>query len=427
MSSVKKIARKVIPKDRLEKLEETYRLQKAKTAYGLYGKAPKDVKVIAVTGTNGKTTTCAFINAMLKGAGVKTAVYTTAFTEINGSYKANKTHMTVASPWSVQKFFKQAKKAEVDWVILEVTSHALDQHRIYGVTVDIAVITNLSQDHLDYHKTMENYAAAKARLITEFQPKDVILNADDEWFEYFGRKVKKHLHSVGMHKATDQIKEVALTAKGTSFSVVSSRGRTDVSMQLVGQFNVYNAAMAVAVGTVIGIDRKSIAKGIGELSVVDGRLEPVSAGQDFAVLVDYAHTPDALKNVLHAVRAIAKGKVRVVFGATGDRDPLKRPDMGKIAAEYADYIYLTDDETYLEDPDSIRDAVEQGILAAGGKDKYIEIGDRRAAITQAFKDAEPGDVVLLAGIGHQDYRAMGGKKEVWDERVVAKEILEELK
>jgi UDP-N-acetylmuramoyl-L-alanyl-D-glutamate--2,6-diaminopimelate ligase len=420
MSSVKKIARKVIPQEKLDSFEDSYRLRKAKTAYALYGKAPKSAKVIAVTGTNGKTTTCAFINAMLKGAGLKTAVYTTAFSEINGQYRPNTSHMTVASPWSVQKFFKQAKKAKVDWVILEVTSHALDQHRIYGVNVDIAVITNLTQDHLDYHKTMENYAAAKARLITEFQPKDVVLNADDEWFD---RKVKKHLHSVGIHKATDQIKEVALTAQGTSFSVVSSRGRTDVSMQLVGQFNVYNAAMAVAVGTVIGIDRKSIAKGIGELSVVGGRLEPVSAGQQFAVLVDYAHTPDALKNVLQAVRAITKGKVRVVFGATGDRDPLKRPDMGKIAAAYADYIYLTDDETYLEDPDSIRDAVEQGILAAGGKDKYIEIGDRRAAITQAFSDAESGDVVLLAGIGHQDYRAMGGKKEAWDERIVAKEIL----
>jgi UDP-N-acetylmuramoyl-L-alanyl-D-glutamate--2,6-diaminopimelate ligase len=384
------------------------------------------MKVIAVTGTNGKTTTCAFINAMLKGAGVKTAVYTTAFSEINGSYKPNKTHMTVASPWSVQKFFKQAKKAGVEWVILEVTSHALDQHRIYGVTVDIAVITNLTQDHLDYHKTMENYAEAKARLITEFQPKDVVLNADDEWFEYFGRKVKKHLHSVGMHKATDQIKEVALTAEGTSFSVVSSKGRTDIAMQLVGAFNVYNAAMAVAVGTIIGLDRKLIAKGINELSVVEGRLEPIHVGQDFTVLVDYAHTPDALKNVLTAVASICKGKVRIVFGATGDRDPLKRPEMGRVAATYADYVYLTDDETYTEDPATIRAAVMQGIVEAGANSTCIEIADRYAAITQACKDAQPGDVVVLAGIGHQDYRAMGGNKEPWDERVIAKEVLSNL-
>jgi UDP-N-acetylmuramoyl-L-alanyl-D-glutamate--2,6-diaminopimelate ligase len=426
MSSVKKIARKVIPKEKLEHVEEAYRLRKAKTAYQMYGKAPKALKVIAITGTNGKTTTCAFINAMLKNAGLTTAVYTTAFTEVAGEYAANKTHMTVASPWSVQKFFKRAKKAGADWVILEVTSHALDQHRIYGVSVDIAVITNLSQDHLDYHKTMDNYAAAKARLITEFQPKDVVLNADDEWFEYFGRKVKKHLHSVGMHSATDQIKEVSLKADGTGFSVVSKKGRTDVTMQLVGTFNVYNAAMAVTVGTIIGLDRKVIASGIGGLDVVAGRLESVQAGQDFAVLVDYAHTPDALKNVLQGVRSVAKGKVRIVFGATGDRDPKKRPEMGKVAMEYADVVYLTDDETYTEDGGEIRAAVRKGIEAAVSKSEWQEIPDRTLAITQALTDAKKGDVVILAGIGHQDYRNMGGKKMPWDERIIARDILKKL-
>jgi len=423
MSGVKKLARKVIPKDKLTQAEETYRLTKAKAAYSLYGKAPQALKVIAVTGTNGKTTTCAFINAMLKSAGYTTAVYTTAFNEIAGNYTANTSHMTVASSWSVQKFFKNAKKAGAEWVILEVTSHALDQHRIYGVNVDIAVVTNLSQDHLDYHKTMENYAAAKARLITDFQPKDVVLNADDDWFEYFGRKVKKHLHTVGMHKATDQIKEVSLAASGTQFSVVSKKGRVDIAMPLVGEFNVYNAAMAVAVGTIIGIDKQRIAEGIASLEVVAGRLEPVNSGQDFAVLVDYAHTPDALKNVLQAVTSIAHGKIRIVFGATGDRDAKKRPQMGQIAMEYADVVYLTDDETYTEDGDSIRAAVRQGIESAQSSALWYEIADRKQAITQALQDAKKGDVVILAGIGHQDYRNMGGKKLPWDERVVAKEIL----
>ncbi len=423
MSGVKKLARKVIPKDKLTQAEEAYRLTKAKAAYSLYGKAPQALKVIAVTGTNGKTTTCAFINAMLKSAGYTTAVYTTAFNEIAGNYTANTSHMTVASSWSVQKFFKKAKKAGAEWVILEVTSHALDQHRIYGVNVDIAVVTNLSQDHLDYHKTMEDYAAAKARLISDFQPKDVVLNADDDWFEYFGRKVKKHLHTVGAHKATDQIKEVSLAASGTQFSVVSKKGRVDIAMPLVGEFNVYNAAMAVAVGTIIGIDKQRIAEGIASLEVVAGRLEPVNAGQDFAVLVDYAHTPDALKNVLQAVTSIAHGKIRIVFGATGDRDAKKRPQMGQIAMEYADVIYLTDDETYTEDGDSIRAAVRQGIESAQSSALWYEIADRKQAITQALQDAKKGDVVILAGIGHQDYRNMGGKKQPWDERVVAKEIL----
>ena len=424
MRSVKKFARKIIPKDKLKQVEKRYRLHKAKTAYHLYGKAPGAVKVVAVTGTNGKTTTCAFINAMLKTAGYTTAVYTTAFTEIAGQYAPNTNHMTVASPWSVQKFFKAAKKAGVDWVVLEVTSHALDQYRIYGVNIDIAVITNLSQDHLDYHKTMQQYATAKARLITDFQPKDVVLNADDEWFEFFGRKVKKHLHTVGMHSATDQIKEVVLRADGTQFSVVSKKGRVDVAMQLVGEFNVYNAAMAAAVGTIIGIDKKLIADGLASLAVVAGRLEPVQAGQDFTVLVDYAHTPDALQNVLLAVKNITKGKVRVVFGATGDRDAKKRPQMGKIAMQYAGAVYLTDDETYTEDGDAIRADVKNGIDRGVSSATFIEIADRRAAIMQAFKDAKKGDVVVLAGIGHQDYRNMGGNKQPWDERIIAKELLD---
>lgn len=423
MSSIKQIARKVIPKKKLTQVEEHYRLHKAKTAYHLYGKAPGAVKVVAVTGTNGKTTTCAFINAMLKTAGYTTAVYTTAFTEIAGHYAPNKNHMTVASPWSVQKFFKAAKKAGADWVILEVTSHALDQHRIYGVNIDIAVITNLSQDHLDYHKTMDAYAAAKARIITDFQPKDVVLNADDDWFEYFGRKVKKNLHTVGKHNATDQIKEVSLGADGTRFRVVSKKGRVDVAMQLVGEFNVYNAAMAAAVGTIIGIDKITISDGLASLAVVAGRLEPVQAGQNFTVLVDYAHTPDALQNVLQAVKNITKQKVRLVFGATGDRDAKKRPQMGKIAMQYADAVYLTDDETYTEDGDAIRADVKKGIDTNASSAKFIEIADRRAAIKQAFKDAGKGDVVVLAGIGHQDYRNMGGKKQPWDERIVAKELL----
>jgi UDP-N-acetylmuramoyl-L-alanyl-D-glutamate--2,6-diaminopimelate ligase len=195
-------------------------------------------------------------------------------------------------------------------------------------------------------------------------------------------------------------------------------------MPLVGEFNVYNATMAVAVGQLIGLPKQSIPEGIKLLDVVEGRLEPVSAGQDFTVLVDYAHTPDALKNVISAVKAITKGSVRVVFGATGDRDPGKRQAMGEVAAELADMIYLTDDETYTEDGDLIRAAVREGIEKRKGK--YIEIADRREAIKQAFLDSEHGDVVLLAGIGHQNYRNMGGKKEPWDERVIAKELLNEI-
>ena len=426
MSRLKKLARKIIPQQSLENVEESYRMQKAKTANRLNRHPAKSLHIVAVTGTNGKTTTCAFINEVLKAGGIKTAVYTTAFTEIAGSYKPNRTHMTVASSWSVQSFLRRAKKAGAQWVVLEVTSHALDQHRLYGVGVDIAVVTNLTQDHLDYHGTMEKYAAAKALLITEFNPKTVILNADDAWFEYFGRKVKNKLLTVGQNKASYQIKGLSLSSAGTEYSLVSSKNTAKVKAHLVGVFNAYNSAMAGAVGGVVGLSAKQIEDGIAHVPVVAGRLEAVEAGQDFAVLVDYAHTADALENVLQAVKAVTKGKVRVVFGATGDRDRSKRGPMGAVAAKNADVMYLTDDETYTEDGNAIRAAVKKGIIDAGGAERCIEIADRRTAIMQALSDASEGDVVLLAGIGHQDYRAMGGKKEPWDERKVARELLENL-
>jgi UDP-N-acetylmuramoyl-L-alanyl-D-glutamate--2,6-diaminopimelate ligase len=425
MNGVKNLARRVIPKSYIKKAEKTYRLTKVKTANTYYRQPGKDLRVIAVTGTNGKTTTCAFINEILKSAGLKTAVCTTAYTEINGVNTPNRNHMTVASTWSVQRFLAKAKQAKVDWVILEVTSHALDQYRIKGVPIEVAVITNISQDHLDYHGTMENYAAAKRRLITDFTPKIVILNADDEWFGYFNEATSGKAISVGKGMATFQMKQLQISALETKLSLVSPKGVLNLKTSLIGEFNAYNAAMSAATAQAIGIDKAAIVSGVANLPIVPGRLEPVIAGQSFHVLVDYAHTPDALKNVLEALKKATEGKLLLVFGATGDRDKSKRPLMGEAAVRYADKIYLTDDETYTEDPVIVRLGVMEGINKAGGATKTVEIPDRREAIIQAFKDAGAGDIVLLTGIGHQDYRNMGGKKLPWDERKVAKELLTE--
>lgn len=425
MSKVKKLIRRVIPRSHLKAVESFYRLNKARTANAINARPAKGMNVIGVTGTNGKTTTCAFINEVLKAGGLKTAVYTTAFTEIAGDYQPNHSHMTVVSTWSVQSFLKRAKKAKVDWIILEITSHSLDQYRLYGVPIGIAVVTNLSQDHLDYHGTMQNYAAAKAKIITAFKPQTVILNANDEWFNYFASQVSQgqNLKSIGQANATHQIKSLQVTPEGTAFKLVSADGDLDISTKLVGEFNAYNSAMAVVVGQTVGVKRDKIIKGIADVKIVAGRLEPIVCGQAFTVLVDYAHTPDAIKRALEALKPLTKGKLSIVFGATGDRDKSKRPLMGEIAAKLADKIYLTDDETYTENPEAIRTAVKEGIEKAGGKSKCVEIGDRYEAIKTAFKEAQPGDVVLLAGIGHQDYRAMAGKKMPWDEREVARELL----
>ncbi len=423
MSKPKKVARKIIPKRAIRSVEDSYRLNKARLATVRYRAPAKKLKIIGVTGTNGKTTTCAYINEVLKAGGYKTAVYTTAFTEVNGARKPNKTHMTVASAWSVQKFMALAKKTAVDYVILEVTSHALDQQRLHGLKFETAVLTNLSQDHLDYHGTMQNYAEAKLKLLTEYGAENIVLNADDEWFGYFYSGSKGQKYTIGKSKATHQLKAANLTPDGTTYKLVSTKSTLRIKTRIVGEFNMHNSAMAVVVGQLAGLTNKQIQEGIENLWGIPGRLEPVSGGQEFTVLVDYAHTPDAIENVLKSLQAITKGSVHLVFGATGDRDKTKRPTMGEVAAKNADFIYLTDDETYTEDPATIRNMVKEGIVAAGGKNKYVEIGNRKTAIKQAFAAAKPGDVVLLAGIGHQDYRAMGGKKEPWDEREVALSLL----
>jgi UDP-N-acetylmuramoyl-L-alanyl-D-glutamate--2,6-diaminopimelate ligase len=427
MSKVKKYVRRVFPKKTVKNVENFYRKHKARVANAVYGFPSKKMKVIAITGTNGKTSTATYLNEIIKSGGYKTAVFTTAFIEIDSKNEFNKSHMTVPSAWAVQSFMARAKKAKIDWVILEVTSHALDQFRILGVPIEIALITNLSQDHLDYHGTMKNYALAKSKLLTDFNPKRAILNADDDWAVFFEEKARCPVITIGQGKAYHQIKELKLTPKGSSFTLISPYNALKIKTALVGEFNVYNAAMAAVCGLEAEIGLEPIAKGIAEVKFVPGRMEQVNAGQDFSVLVDYAVTPDALEKALVSLKKITTGRVRVVFGATGDRDKSKRPIMGEVAAKNADYIYLTDDETYTENGNLIRNAVKKGIMAAGAQYKFIEIADRREAIRQAFADAKHGDCVLLAGIGHEDYRNMGGKKEPWDERVVAREILKEIK
>lgn len=424
----KKALRKVVPKTAVKQLENTYRKGRGALWQARYGYPARKVKVIAVTGTNGKTTTASYINSVLKAAGLKTAVYTTAFYEIAGKRVPNRTHMTVTSQKSVQSFFAKAKKANVDWAVLEVTSHALDQDRIAGVQVDVAVMTNLTQDHLDYHGTMEAYADAKAKLFgPKYGAKTAILNRDDAWFEHFANATHGQLLSYGEHAgALLRLRKLKLSGDGSSFLVRYNGKNFNLTTQLLGKFNVYNAMAAAGVGFVLSLPGDVITKGVADLSAVPGRMEEIDEGQSFKVLVDFAYTPDALLNALEALRPFTKGKLRIVFGATGDRDASKRSAMGEVVAEHADAIYLTDDETYSEDPATIREAVYEGVKAKKAESKTMVIDDRLEAIQQAFKDAERGDTVLLAGIGHEDYRNMGGHKEPWDERQIAREEIRKI-
>lgn len=422
----KKLARKVLPKRSITFAEESYRKGRVFAFQAAKGFPARGLRVIAITGTNGKTTTASYINAMLKSAGHTTALFSTAQIEMLGKVRLNRTHRTVPITGELVAFLAEARQRKVDFVVLEVTSQALHQHKIVGIPVEVAVMTNLTQDHLDYHKTMEAYAAAKARLFnTYLKPKYSLLNRDDQWFEYFKRQAQGMIVSYGTAAGGGVVVGgIDLKPTGSEWTITEHGVSTKLSTSIPGAFNVMNATAAACVGKLVGLSLKQIAAGIASLESVPGRMERVSAGQKFTVLVDYAHTPDALKNVLQAARQLSTGKVRVVFGATGDRDKAKRPIMGQVAAGYADVVYLTDDETYTEDPEEIRAAVRDGLEAAGAA--YQEIPDRTAAITKAFKDAKANDVVVLAGIGHQDSRNMGGKLVAWNEAEVASKVLSQV-
>lgn len=423
----KKVVRKVVPKAAVKAIENSYRKGRGLAWQTRYGFPAKSLKMIAITGTNGKTTTASYVNSVLQAAELKTAVYTTAYYEIDGELTPNNTHMTVASQKSVQEFFAKAKKVGVDWVILEVTSNALHQGRIAGLKPEIGIVTNLTQDHLDYHGTMEEYAKAKVSLFTKYGAKMAILNQDDKWHGFFSDNIYQKQISFGQDDdAKLKLKNVQLTSSGSNFEVVIGAKRLKMFTQLLGKFNIYNALCAVAVGLELDIDPEKIRKGIAHLKSVPGRMEEINEGQNFTVLVDFAITPDALENALTTLRPMTKGKLAVVFGATGDRDASKRPIMGEVVAENADRIYLTDDETYTEDPKSIRDAVYAGIASKNARSQTQVFDDRLEAIKQAFADAKRGDTVLLTGIGHENYRNMGGKKLPWDEREVARQLLKEM-
>lgn len=420
-----KSVRNNLPKGTVRKIEEGYRKSRVKVMSARYGNPARDLQVIAVTGTNGKTTTANYINEILKEAGLTTAMFTTAVIEIAGQRQINDLNATVGSTARMQRFFRDARKAKVDYVVLEVTSHALDQHKLSTVPIEVAVMTNLTQDHLDYHKTMEEYASAKGKLFAG-QPRYIVLNRDDEWFEFFdkysasGQKINYGTHA----EAEAKIEKVKLYRKGSEANLtIDHQTKLSLATALPGKFNVYNLTAAAATAYILGIKRSDIVEGIANLEGVPGRFERIEAGQDYDVIIDYAHTADALEKLLESVKPITKNRVILVFGATGDRDKSKRPVMGEIAAKLADRIFLTDEENYNEDPENIRRMIYEGIEQAGGTGKTTEIADRREAIERALSIATKGDTILITGMGHEQFRITNGERLPWNDGDVVREIL----
>lgn len=423
---MKEFLKQIIPKSLFAKLINPYHWLESLVANIRYGFPARNMHVVMVTGTNGKTTTASFVASILKQAGHKVGVYSTAYLEINGERTINGSSVTAPNPFKLQALLAQMRQAKVDHLVLEATSHGLVQHRLWGIPCDVAIMTNLTQEHLDYHGTMDAYAAAKSRLFAR-QPRLIVLNRDDEWFEYFNQfTAAEQKMSYGTHEAADaRIANVRLHKDGSEVRLkIDHQTEVGFTTKLPGKFNVYNSTAAATAGYLMHIDLEHIKQGIESVEVVPGRLERIVAGQPFEVIVDYAHTPDALENVLETLKHLTKNRLILVFGATGDRDKGKRPVMGEVAARLADRVFVTDEESYSEDPTTIRNMIMEGIEKAGGQAKTEEIADRREAIAKALSIARRNDTVLVTGMGHEQYRVMADKRVQWNEAKVIRELLE---
>ena len=419
--------RSVLPSQAVHLLENVYRKTRIQLVSARYGWPARGLRVIAVTGTNGKTTTANYINEILKQAGYKTAMFTTAVIEVAGESKINDLNATVASVSRMQQFLNEARRYKVDFVILEVTSHSLHQHKLDGVPIEAAVMTNLTQDHLDYHKTMEKYAAAKGLLFAR-NPRYIVLNRDDDWFDYFDKYLAEE-QKITYGKSEDadvRISDIKLYKKGSEAVLAfDHQEKSQLATYLPGEYNVFNMAAAASICYVLGVSMSDIKNGIASLEGIPGRFERATKDETYEVIVDYAHTPDALEKLLEATRNITKKHIILVFGACGDRDALKRPIMGKIAAKLADEIILTDEESYNENPDKIRRDIYAGIEESKATNKTTEIADRREAIRHALNIAKKDDTILITGMGHEQFRIINGEKLPWNDTNIVREIISE--
>lgn len=397
-----------------------------------YGFPSHRLKLIGVTGTNGKTTTTYLVERIMNDFGQHTGIIGT----IQMRYGGRTFDMSRTTPdaLELQQSLHAMAEHGATCCVMEVSSHALEQGRVKGCRFRTAIFTNLTQDHLDYHKTMEEYRAAKglffSRMGNEFSdsPEErqyAVLNEDDEASAYFRKLTSAEVITYGLRDSADvYASNIEVTAKGTSFHVRTFAGETDIRLKMVGKFNVYNALAAIAATLAEGVPLERIKSSLEAMPGVAGRVEAVDEGQPFAVIVDYAHTPDGLENVLKTVKEFAKGRIFCVFGCGGDRDRTKRPVMGRIAAEYADYLLVTSDNPRTEDPYRILQDIEQGLTDRGsGRETYELIVDRRTAIQKAIEMASPDDVVLIAGKGHETYQTIQGVNYDFDDRLVAKEAI----
>ena len=406
----------------------------AELSAAVLGHPERKLAVCAITGTNGKTTTAFLLEQILHAAGRKTVLMGTVETRVAGEVRESP-HTTPESR-DIFEVFAEGVRAGASEAIMEMSSHALDQERVWGIPVDVAIFTNLTQDHLDYHGTMARYAAAKARLfegVGASAPRFAVINADDPASEQMIRAARRYSEVLTFRAsqpsgqtsaASFAARNIVLDASGTSFELVTSTRNFNLKSKLVGRVNVENLLAAIAAATARGVSISEAVRIAAELRAVPGRFETIENSLDITVVVDYAHTDDALRNLIALARGVTSGRVITVFGCGGDRDRTKRPKMGRAAGEGSDLVVLTSDNPRSEDPMAIIDEALAGLQTTSAQ--CVVEPDRAAAIELAIGAARPDDIVLIAGKGHEKVQVLRNKTVPFDDVAVASAVLKRL-
>lgn len=408
-----------------------YHKMLAVVASVLYGFPSRKIQVIGVTGTKGKTTTTNLIAGVLSEAGYRVGITSTANFQVADRHWPNESKMTTLSPFFLQKMLRDMVLSGCQFAVLEVSSHALVQNRVWGVNFDTAVLTNIGEDHLDYHGGFQEYLRAKGLLFARLNrstrkpkiPKVVVLNQDDGNYSYFDQFNADRKYTFGLKTGNCYATDIQYVQTGSIFTLHMPNNQAQIALKMPGEFSIYNAMAAATVALSVGISIQVIKAALEKASTVAGRFEQIEAGQDFAVIVDYAHTSESLGKLLELYKSRTPGRLFAVFGATGGgRDKAKRSRMGELADQHADVIVLTDDDPYEESRHSIIENIAAGVKRQEGQN-FWKIPTRYEAIRFALSQAVKGDTVVIAGKGAETVQVLAYGKIPWDDRVVVREIL----
>lgn len=415
------VVERKLPVDLPQVLVEDARGAMSHMAQCFYGYPAGEMHGVGITGTKGKTTTSFLVRAIARHAGHKVGLMGTVCTYIGEEEEP--ASLTTPDPIDVQSLLRRMKDAGCDFYVMEVSAHALDLRKLVGMKFDQGIFTNFSQDHLDYFGTMETYRRAKEKFFDPFYIGHAVVNADDEAGKYMLGRVPATTYGVSV-PADAYANEIEILESGVSYRLHWKDVVLPLHLHISGIFNVYNSMAAAVACLEMGISPEDVKAGLESVTVVPGRIEPLPTHTPYRVILDYAHSPASLESILKTIRQFTRGRLICVFGCGGGRDKEKRPIMGEISGRLADFSVLTSDNPRLEDPMDILRAIEEGIKRTTGP--YVVIENRREAIRYAMKMGQPGDVIVLAGKGHETYQDIGGQKHPFDEKVVVREILAEM-